>query len=355
MNPTTLARVAVVAALAALVAAAAPAHADDVVAADSASQSLVIAVGGSGAGPSRPGAHAAASLPGGIVVTDHGGKPVSLFAQGQPPLRKARPGRSPATFTGLRAGTAYTVVVGGRSIGRVIAVDRPGSASRLIVNATGEPGVVRLQWRYHDLARTGGSSVTFQLSATSRTAPTVTTRAQNTRSGELSGLDPTALYTFSVTVVNSAGHGRATSATMTKTLAQLVAPAPVAVPPDSPPDSPPAPVAPAPPPPAPPATRTIYVCPNDYVENSSGTCTRTIPYTFHQEPSGPAPLLVSYEVTSRACPSGYSLEDYGWIMYCRLYGPIPMAMVKDATPSGYTDDGTAWVRTVPKDAVVVPA
>ena len=58
--------------------------------------------------------------------------------------------------------------------------------------------------------------------------------------------------------------------------------------------------------------------------------------------------------------------------YCRLYGAAPTKTVKDATPSGYTDDGTAWikkdaapagytddgtqwVKVVPKEARIVPA
>ncbi len=360
MNPTNLLRASAIAVLALLVVVpAAPVRADDdiVVVADSTSDAFVIAVGGSDAAASRPRPKAVASVPRGIVVSNHGGRAISLFAEGQPPLRKSRPGSSPATFSGLKAGTAYTVVVGGRSLGKVVALDRPGPVSRLVVHVTEEPDAVWLDWRYRGLPRTGGSSVTFHVSATSPTAATVRARVKDARRAILSGLNPDAIYTFSVTVANTAGRGRATSATMSKTLAQLSEPASPAEP--IPPQAQPAPVTPSPQPPvappAPPPTRTIYVCPSDYVENSSGTCTRTIAYTYHREPSGPAPMVSSFETTSPVCPEGFSLEDYGWIMYCRAYGPIPMSFVKDAPPSGFTDNGTAWVRTVPKEAVVVPA
>lgn len=351
MDIRTLARnsIAAAAVLALAVTTAGSARADDLVA-DSTSHGPIIAAGGGGSAIPRSGPVAVASLPRGIVVTRHDGKPVALFAAGQPPLRKSRPGSAPATFTGLTAGTSYTVIVGGSAIGRVVAVDRPQAATRLVVRATTPTGNVNVNWNYRDLKSTGGANVTFLLRATSPTAPTVATRVARMRSATLSGLAPTALYTFSVTPINSAGGGRATTARMTKTLAEIssasvpTAPAPTLTPTPTP--------TPAP---AAPATRTIYVCATDYVENSSGTCTRTLPFTYHQVATGPAPILVSYETIARACPAGYNLEDYGWVMYCRLYGPIPTIAVKDPTPAGFTDNGNAWVRTVPKDAVVVPA
>lgn len=344
-----------------VLAAALPARAADPVVADSGSQGAIVAASVSAPAADRTGPWAVASLPRGIVVNGHGGQPVSLFAEGQQPIRRAHPGRRPATFTGLLAGTAYTVVVGGRSVGKVVAVDRPAAPTRLVVHSTATAGDVLLKWTYKDLARTAGSAVTFTVTATSSTAPAVSTRATKTRITMLSGLDPNAIYSFAITPANSAGKGPSTTARMSKTLAQLVGPVPTATPTPAPTPSPtptptptPTPSAAAPAP-APPATRTIYVCPTDYVENGSGTCTRTIAYTFHDEVAGPAPQLVSYETSIAACPGGYNLEDYGWVKYCRLYGAVPMRSVKDATPTGFTDTGTAWVRTVPKDAVVVPA
>ena len=43
------------------------------------------------------------------------------------------------------------------------------------------------------------------------------------------------------------------------------------------------------------------------------------------------------------------------VAHCRRYGTAPTTQVKDATPTGYTDDGTQWVKTVAKEAKVVPA
>jgi hypothetical protein len=140
----------------------------------------------------------------------------------------------------------------------------------------------------------------------------------------------------------------------------------------------PAPVQPAPQPAPQPATRTIYVCPDGYVESGS-QCRRTLPYTytrqpytFHQVATGPAPVLQKYETATHVCPAGYNTEDFGWIAYCVLYGPVPTITVKDdapagftdngvewikrdAIPTGYVDDGICWVSTVSKEARVVPA
>ena len=106
MNLTTVTRTATVAALSVLCMLAAPsARADDVITTDSTDDGFVIAIEGSGSGRPRGKPRATASLPRGIVVTQHRGQPVSLFAPGQAPLRKPRPGSAPATFTGLKAGT----------------------------------------------------------------------------------------------------------------------------------------------------------------------------------------------------------------------------------------------------------
>jgi hypothetical protein len=136
--------------------------------------------------------------------------------------------------------------------------------------------------------------------------------------------------------------------------------------------------APSPAPPPAPSTKTIYVCPTGYTETADGTCQTTLAYTysslaytFHTEATGPAPLLDSFE-TANVCPGGYNLEDYGWVTYCRRYGAAPTASVKDATPAGYTDTGglwskkdipptgyvdggTQWVKSVAKEARIVPA
>lgn len=293
------------------------------------------------------GIRAIASRPRAIVVTGHGGRPVALVREGSEPLRIPRPGRAPATFTGLAPGATYTVVVGGLRVARVTAVDRPSPVTRIVVHRTPAPGTVQVRWE-HRVTRSAGR-VGFEVTATAAGAPTIRTVVADVRSATLTGLQPATLYTFSVIPTNSAGRGRPTSAVMTQVLG-----APAATPLPTAPVAPPA-QAPAPAPAPSPATRTIFVCPAGFAENPSGTCTSRLPYTFHEEAAGPAPLLTSVETTIRACPAGASLEDYGWTMYCRTYGPVPMRSVKDAPPAGYTDTGSAWERTVPKQAVEVPA
>jgi hypothetical protein len=124
------------------------------------------------------------------------------------------------------------------------------------------------------------------------------------------------------------------------------------------PASPPAPA-------APPATRTIYVCPDGFVDAGT-SCTKTIAYTFstitytfHTEtsPGGPCnylpnpnsptgldiycpPPIVS--TVKDATPAGYTDNGTAWIK-------------RDATPTGYTDNGSAWVTTTAKVAREVPA
>ena len=73
---------------------------------------------------------------------------------------------------------------------------------------------------------------------------------------------------------------------------------------------------------------------------------QTKAYTFHTETTGPAPIISEFS-TQDVCPSGYNLEDYGAQgKLCRQYGPAPTAQVKDAAPSGWTDNGSSYVRTV---------
>jgi hypothetical protein len=238
------------------------------------------------------------------------------------------------------------VVVGGLRVGAVTALDRPAPVSRIVVHRTPEAGTVQVTWQHRSTRSTGRSG--FEVVASAPGAPTVRATVGDARSTTLGGLRPDALYTFTVTPRNSAGTGRPTSAVMTRFLGG--------------PASDPAPAAPLPTVPVPspstapaPATRTILVCPAGFAENASGGCTSRLAYTFHEEAAGPAPLVSSVETPVAACPAGFNLEDYGWVMYCRTYGPVPLHTVKDATPAGYTDTGTAWERTVAKEVVVVPA
>ena len=306
-----------------------------------------------------PTATAVASIPRGIVVTNHGGKPVTLSSQGKAMISKPRPGNAPATFAGLEAGRNYTVSVGGKVIAEVVAVSEPTSATSLVVRATASPTSVEMSWQATPTAQTG--PLTYDITASAEGKPVVKSTVKDVLTARLAGLDPHALYTFSVIARNTAGAAAAVSATMTRTLADItgrdgdIAVTTVKV----------ADLAPAPPAPAAPATRTIYVCPDGFVD-SGPSCTKTIAYTFstiaytfHTEtsPGGPCNYLPNpnsptgldiycpapiVSTVRDAVPAGYTDNGTAWIK-------------RDATPTGYTDNGSAWVTTTAKVAREVPA
>ncbi len=324
-----------------------------------------------------------ANVVNGLSITGAGGSRITLTARGER-TRTATPTRAKAAvFRGLTPGTAYTVRVNGAIIGTGTPVGRVGSAVGLTVSTTSAADEVLLRWNQRP-TRGQGPSISYTV-----TARPVTALGRSTTAAEISGvtteraatlaLDPSIRYAFTVTPRNTASTGTPSTAVMTRTLAELrgrpdvpTVPAPTVHPPAAP--------APAPAPaPAGPSTKTIYVCPDTFTENSQGLCERTTPYTFttmaytfHTETTGPAPLLDSYETAVAACPSGYNLEDYGWVKFCRRYGTAPTKTVKDPTPAGYTDtgtewsskdappagstdNGTAWVTTTAKIPRVVPA
>lgn len=296
---------------------------------------------------------AVASKPRTITVSNHRGKSVVLFAKGEPIRRTLSPGTRPATFTKLTAGRVYTVSVGGQPIGTVVALDAPSAASGLRVSTTDRPGTVALEWQHKATRATGGSDVQFVVTATSATAPEVSAAVRGVHTAELTGLDPQALYSFTVTPRNSAGSGKATKAAMTRTLAQLTgsptktvdtpsAPAP------RPADSTPAPV----PAPAPgPSTRTIWVCPDGFAE-VAGQCQTTLAYTFHNETETRAYTYSTVQTGTRRNTDnqtcGYTADAQGNpIVECwGGYDEPVYSTVKNGTPDGYTDNGSAWVRTI---------
>jgi hypothetical protein len=270
----------------------------------------------------------------------------------------------------------------------VTALDRPKPATGLTVRTTGTSGTVDLNWRHTATKATGGRATTYDLAATpvagSRIATTVTGRT----AAQLTGLDPRAIYTFTVTPRNSAGAGKSSSAVMQRSLAEITGsdqPKTVAAPtaPEPRPAAAPVPAPSIPSAPSAPSTLTIYVCPDGFAE-FGGLCRKTLaytyelaPYTFHSE------NIYGYGQVDWAYTNGYctgSGRSGNWPNgdpYCQtpVYGNnavIGTRMVKDATPagyvdtgtywskrntapSGYLDDGTQWVMTVAKVAKVVPA
>ncbi len=194
-----------------LVASASPALAHDIVTTDPSGTTIA----------ADPGPRAAASIPRGIVVTDPNEQPVVLTAKGLPTQRKPRPGTAPATFRDLRAGTTYTVYVGGKVLSHVTAVDRPAPATRLVVSTATTPDAVGLTWRHAATTATGGKRIAYDVSAKPASGKAISKSVTGTHATSLTGLDPHALYTFSVTPRNSAGKGRATVASMTRSLADI--------------------------------------------------------------------------------------------------------------------------------------
>lgn len=299
---------------------------------------------------------AIASRPRTITVTNHKGKSVVLFAKGEQIRRNLAPGSKPATFSGLTAGRVYTVSVGGQPIGTVVALDTPTAASGLRVSTTDRPGTVALEWSHRATRTTGGSDIEYVVTATSPTAADVTAVVTGARTAELSGLDPQALYSFSVTPRNSAGSGRSTKASMTRTLAQLTGIPSKTVETPAAPEVKRSDATPVPAPAPGPSTRTIWVCPDGYGE-VAGQCQTTLAYTFHSETETRAYTYTWTQTgtrrntTNQTC--GY-LPDANGNPVVECWGgydePV-YSNVKDGTPSGYTDNGSAWVRTVQvKDA-----
>ena len=367
--------------LAATAAGAAPAAASDIIAADTSPATATVTA-------TVP--TAVANRPQSITVSNHGGGSVVLFAKGERIRRVLAPGSRPAVFTGLTPGRVYTVAVSGQPIGAVRALQRPLAATHLVVRTTDRSDTVALNWQHRPSVATGGSTVSYEVVAQSP-ASRIATTVVGARSAVLTGLDPSQRYSFSVTPRNSAGSGRASTARMDRSLAELGAPTPggaagatgtVAAAPSPGPTASAAPAGPAASP-----TRTVYVCPDGFTE-TAGLCqtvlaytfhkeTRTSPYTYHQEQVVDTKIVsATFNGTAWtwSCPAGYdagggqwgvgvckgtvtaSVKDYppaGWYdngsAYAQDYD------VKDALPTGYLDDGTQWVKTAAKIAMVVPA
>jgi antitoxin (DNA-binding transcriptional repressor) of toxin-antitoxin stability system len=315
--------------------AAVPATAQDVIATDASGTPVAEA-----AQPKATQPQATASIPRGIVVARPGGSAVTLTAKGQPTLRKPRPGNSPAVFTGLHAGTSYTVSVGGRVVGHVTAVDRPKPAAGLSVTTAATAGTVDLKWRYSATAATGGRQISFDVAAMPTTGSTVTTTVSGRTSAQLTGLDPKALYTFSVTPRNTAGKGAPSTAVMHRSLAELTGgstdapkgatpptPAAVAIPV---PAATPATPAPAPAPAPRPSSVTIYVCPDGFSE-VGGLCQKTLAYTFHTE-TVTTPYTYHQDAVQTGTVEHYSADCSGGGVYYPNNNPPATPTTAPPTP-----------------------
>ncbi|MDD2857136.1 MAG: fibronectin type III domain-containing protein [Candidatus Nanopelagicales bacterium] len=274
---------------------------------------------------------------------------------------RVRAGQS-VTITDLDPGYRYTVTLDGRRIGFATPVAQVGAATGLRVETTDVAGQAQLTWG-HVVNKGEGVPVSYTVAAVTSASSTPVTKAVTTDlHATLSGLNLNERYTFTVTPANSASTGRVSTATMHQTLAQIAgvtgpqsAPVPVAAPA---PAAPAAAPAPAPAAPAAPATRTIEVCPAGYAD-AGAVCQKSLPYTFHAV-TLTSPYTYHQAFIQTGSHVDYSASPNGGTYYAAdqwnpndgsaagYYAVIPdgyTTSVKDAAPSGWTDSGTAWVRT----------
>ena len=313
------------------------------------------------------------------VRTEPGAKVTVAPSQGKGKTRAKKAGRDGvAIFTKLKAGRQYTVTASDESVS-VVPVLVVGPAARLTARTTDMPTVVELTWDHRATARRGGASITYRLTATPITSTPgdddsdlIVLEATATQSPALlTGLDPMAIYEFRVTPINALGDGTPSIARMATPLREQEPDTATPIDPPRPapsrstgPSSSESRTSSSPPSsPSGPRTRTVWVCPDDYLEvgdqcrkTADYTFTtqaytfhddvQTAPYTFHTVQTGPAPIISEFS-TENVCPSGYNLEDYGAQgKICRLYGSPPTTQVKDPAPAGWTDNGTTYERTV---------
>jgi len=338
------------------------------------------------------GPKATASGPRQVTVTGHDGRAVSLVATGEQTRGAQQPAARPVTFKNLTAGRDYTVLIGGRAVAKVTAVDRPQAASGLVVRTNGDDASVALAWTHQQTPRTGGARVQYELTASTTGSDPVRTTVTGERSGVITGLDPKALYAFTVTPRNGAGSGPSTTATMTRSLAAITGtsakadPAPAPAPTPTPAPEAPRAAAPAPAPANPgPSTRTIYVCPAGFAD-SGDLCTQARAYTYHDgTETQPYSYHSEFVETSRTwrnfgtdwtgnhCPNGGTWHDgacVGWDVqgnYVAVKDAPPAGWsdngtsyertikVKDSIPAGFTDDGSQWVKSAAKEPRTVTA
>ena len=326
----------------------------------------VLAAPAGGSGPAGViVAHDAASIlrvepsgPRTVTVSAEPRTVVTIKAKGLRKKKMTTDATGQATFTKLKAGTLYTVSDGDQRV-TVVPVLSVGKARGLTVTTTDRVDTVDLTWSHKATTLRGGSTITYTVTAVPANAgPPITMEVSSPRA-VLTGLDPTLLYAFSVVPRNALGDGASSTAAMSHSLTEITglpvsqegqdpdqdAPTPAA--PPSQVATPPAAPTPAPrPAPAPrPSTRTIWVCPEPFVD-VDGVCTQTQEYTFHdvtetQEYTYRTEFVnTGWRVDPHPCSYGTMHPDGCW---------VPLGydrQVKNAAPAGWTDNGTSYERTV---------
>ncbi len=295
-----------------------------------------------------------------------------------------------ATFNNLTPGVTYTFTAAGQTT-QLRAIEATTPATNLTVFTTDTAGAVTLTWDHKNTITQG--DVNYEITATPAQEPQIDanlraklTLTEQSKDQEftLTGLNTDVLYTFTVTAINTLGAGKASSASMTKSLHEITGLALTV------PDPPVTPVTPTPKPAAvltvpvaQPATRTIYVCPSGF--SDVGTlCEKTLGYTFHNETETRSysyhTEMESYgpwkdfgtDWSGTTCPNGGTLHPG---LGCMGYDQRPISVkdatpadfsdnggtwsktttVKDSTPAGFSDNSSAWVQTAAKQAQVVSA
>lgn len=312
----------------------------------------------------------------------------------------AAPAASAAT-TSSGAGTPASTAAASASTaaGTRIATVKPG---KVVLTRTKAKSAIRMSWP----KVAGATHYNLFIIGSPAEVATTTTRAT---SATISDMKAHVRYTVIVTPMKGSkaqtsmravmaraldGSG-ATATTATQTVAQAVASDAADATPETGSDKAPASIvepanpgndgtSSAPTAPSAPKTKTIYVCPDGFTD-AGADCEKTMAYTFHTQTQTRAYTYTNKVIgtTSRqgTCDAVYEYWDgfsnnighysYPCTITSDVYGDVKdetpagfeddgsawvkHTQVKDATPSGYRDNGTAWVTTTAKVAKVVPA
>ena len=331
-----------------------------------------------------------ANLIAGLTVTGAGGRKVTVTAKGERPRTLTPAAASSAVFRRLTPGRTTPSPWPAPASAPAVPLAAVGPAYGLTVSTTAAPDEVLLRWS-HRPAKAQGPAISYTVTATpvgiigkSSDAATTITGTTAATVTELA-IDPATRYTFTVTPRNPVSSGHPTT--------RHDDPHPAR---DDRRDRRPHHTGTRargcrhprrqrrrrPPQPAGPSTKTIYVCPAGF-STAGDACTDTKAYTFHTEtvaytfhngvvgshvvthppthcdylpnPNSPTGLdiyctggydetVLDYGPVKDATPTGYTDTGTAWTH-----------QVKDTAPAGYVDNGTAWVKTVAKVATVVPA
>ena len=333
----------------------------------------------------------------GITVTGHNGGVITAKAAGHATKSTRVVATTPAVIDRLDPGTRYQVLLNNKRIGFANVVGQVGATQELTVETTDRENQVSLSWK-HVVNKGEGIPVSFTAFATIGNSRVPVAKVITTDThAVLTGLSKNERYVFTVAASNSASTGRSSIASMQQTLAQIsgfftepVA-APIATTQLSAPDPAPAleqaPIqAPAPGP----ATKTIYVCPDSYIDAGSlcqkllaytfHDVTTTSPYTYHQQfvqtgthitfstdgsNGGTFYPKDAWNSTDGSAEGFYAVIPDGYSISVKDSPPTGFSddgtrysktdKVKDITPAGYSDNGTSWLTTTAKIAKVVPA